>query len=60
MKRVHMVVVLLGVALAACNRAAAPTAAAATPTLDVTNWTDKSELFMEYPPFVAGHGDKVS
>jgi RND family efflux transporter MFP subunit len=54
MKRVHMVVVLLGVAFAACNRAAAPAAAAATPTLDVTNWTDKSELFMEYPPFVAG------
>jgi RND family efflux transporter MFP subunit len=24
------------------------------PTLDVTSWTDKSELFMEYPPLVAG------
>jgi len=24
------------------------------PTLDVTSWTTKSELFMEYPPFVAG------
>jgi len=24
------------------------------PTLDVTNWTDKTELFMEHPPLVAG------
>jgi RND family efflux transporter MFP subunit len=24
------------------------------PTLDVTRWTDKTELFMEYPPLVAG------
>jgi len=24
------------------------------PTLDVTNWTDKTELFMEYPVLVAG------
>src|SRR5713226_10640197 len=25
-----------------------------TPTLDVTDWTEKTELFMEYPPLVAG------
>ena len=24
------------------------------PTLDVTAWTDTTELFMEYPPLVAG------
>ena len=24
------------------------------PTLDVTHWTDKTELFMEYPPLVTG------
>ena len=24
------------------------------PTLDVTHWTDTTELFMEYPPLVAG------
>ena len=24
-----------------------------SPTLDVTHWTDKTELFMEYPPLVA-------
>jgi membrane fusion protein, heavy metal efflux system len=28
--------------------------AAEAPTLDVTSWTDKTELFMEYPPLVAG------
>ena len=31
-----------------------PTAGEEAPTLDVTTWTDKTELFMEYPPFVAG------
>ena len=25
-----------------------------TPTLDVTHWTEKTELFMEYPPLVSG------
>lgn len=38
---------------AACNRQ--PEAAEEeAPTLAVTNWTDKTELFMEHPPFVAG------
>ncbi len=32
----------------------APAPAAEAPTLDVTSWTDKTELFMEYPPLVAG------
>ena len=27
---------------------------AEVPTLDVTAWTDTTELFMEYPPLVAG------
>jgi RND family efflux transporter MFP subunit len=41
--------------VAACGRnAAEPGAAAELPTLDVTSWTDKTELFMEYPPLVAG------
>ncbi|MEO8260836.1 MAG: efflux RND transporter periplasmic adaptor subunit [Acidobacteriota bacterium] len=35
-------------------RPAAPPPAVETPTLDVTDWTDKTELFMEYPPLVAG------
>jgi biotin carboxyl carrier protein len=31
-----------------------PAPEAEAPTLDVTSWTDKTELFMEYPPLVAG------
>jgi RND family efflux transporter MFP subunit len=41
--------------VAAC--AAGPTGndlATELPTLDVTAWTDQTELFMEYPPLVAG------
>ena len=44
---------LLAASVAACrHRQSLPTAE--TPTLDVTDWTDKTELFMEYPPLVAG------
>jgi len=43
------------IGVAACARQNAPAAAEAElPTLDVTRWTDKTELFMEYPPLVAG------
>ena len=31
------------------------TAKAESETLNVTDWTDKTELYMEYPPLVAGH-----
>jgi cobalt-zinc-cadmium efflux system membrane fusion protein len=37
---------------ATCGPRSAPPAAEA-PSLDVTSWTEKSELFMEYPPLVA-------
>jgi len=49
-------VILIGVVAAGCTRAGdAPVSGAPeTPTLDVTSWTDKSELFMEHPPLVAG------
>jgi len=50
-------VALAAVALgAACRRdAATPGQAAASeaPTLDVTSWTEQSELYMEHPPLVA-------
>ena len=49
--------VLIAVAVmlaAACSRSAPPAPEAELPTLDVTHWTDKTELFMEYPPLVAG------
>lgn len=46
---------LLIVTLAAgCNRNRAAAPAAEPPTLDVTSWTGKTELFMEHPPLVAG------
>src|SRR5687767_3450367 len=55
MKRaMHPVLLLLTVFVAAsCGREAAEPEAE-LPTLDVTNWTEKTELFMEYPPLVAG------
>ena len=38
-----------------CRRPAAPAAAPEEPEpLSVTRWTDKTELFAEYPPLVAG------
>ena len=36
-----------------CDRQTTP-AQAGPPSLDITSWTDKSELFMEYPPLVTG------
>ena len=47
-----LVVALL--APAACNRGPRASEEAEVPTLDVTAWTDRTELFMEYPPLVAG------
>ena len=44
---------MLAAAAVACGREAAEPEAE-LPTLDVTHWTDKTELFMEYPPLVAG------
>ena len=50
-KFVSVVIVGASSLALACNKPPAP-AAAEAPTLDVTSWTDKSELFMEYPPLV--------
>jgi RND family efflux transporter MFP subunit len=49
-------VVLLVLASAGACRRSVESPAAEAPTLNVTHWTDRSELFMEYPPLVAGHG----
>jgi RND family efflux transporter MFP subunit len=56
MKRVKTLGVCLVIAYAtvACGRNASEPEGE-LPTLDVTHWTDKTELFMEYPPLVAGH-----
>jgi membrane fusion protein, heavy metal efflux system len=54
----YLLMVMLATGLsAACGRAGdegADGGKAELPTLDVTHWTDKTELFMEYPPLVAG------
>jgi RND family efflux transporter MFP subunit len=43
------------VAFGGCNRSATPEATPEEPeTLSVTRWTDKTELFAEYPPLAAG------
>ena len=49
-----LVIVAAAVLAASCNRGAPPAAEAELPGLDITAWTDKTELFMEYPPLVAG------
>jgi membrane fusion protein, heavy metal efflux system len=46
---------VIGVASAGCNRAAAPPTAPEEPeALSVTRWTDKTELLAEYPPLAVG------
>ena len=61
MKRVLLIGGCLVTALAAlaCGRNEAP-AQPELPTLDVTHWTDKTELYMEYPPLVAGQSARFA
>lgn len=52
-RHIAAVLVAAGCLWAGCiRRTEAP--AAEPPSLDVTSWTEKTELFMEYPPLVAG------
>jgi membrane fusion protein, heavy metal efflux system len=47
--------VLLAVLAAGCNRSPAPETAPGEPgALSVTRWTDRTELFAEYPPLTIG------
>src|SRR5438876_4380005 len=51
--RAHAAIWLTIVGTMSCARTSnAPKAE--PPTLNVTDWTDKTELYMEYPPLVAG------
>jgi len=53
-RRLSVIAVLLPVVFSvACSRASEP-AADESVTLNVTSWTDTTELFMEYPPLVTG------
>ena len=48
-------VLFAAIGLTGCGRGAPiQTADAEMPTLNVTHWTDATELFMEYPPLVTG------
>lgn len=47
-------VVATALVSSACQRPTRETAPAEAPTLDVTSWTERSELYMEYPPLVGG------
>ena len=47
--------IVVSVITAGCNRSAQQESAAEEPeALSVTKWTDKTELFAEYPPLVVG------
>lgn len=53
--RIRMISIAIALlATASGCRSQAKLPEAETPTLDVTDWTAKTELFMEYPPLVAG------
>ncbi|OFW17069.1 MAG: hypothetical protein A3H29_07920 [Acidobacteria bacterium RIFCSPLOWO2_02_FULL_67_21] len=56
MKRTFCIAMCLALTAGAggCARQGAPEPQAEMPTLDVTSWTETTELFMEYPPLVAG------
>jgi cobalt-zinc-cadmium efflux system membrane fusion protein len=58
MKKTTELILMIAVAIlplsaAACSRSSEPPAAEPS-SLNVTNWTGKTELFMEYPPLVSG------
>src|SRR5688500_401138 len=54
MTRTVSIALIVAALAAACSRTDGPPAPNEPPTLDVTTWTDKTELFMEYPALVAG------
>ena len=47
------------VAIGGCSRQANQPNAE-PPSLNVTNWTSKTELYMEYPPLVSGHSTRFA
>jgi membrane fusion protein, heavy metal efflux system len=53
------VALIVSLLVAACTRSGdAPKTE--TPTLNVTHWTEKTELYMEYPPLVAGRSARFA
>jgi cobalt-zinc-cadmium efflux system membrane fusion protein len=58
-RHVFAVLLVAAAAAGACRREAEP-AEHEAPTLDVTSWTERSELFMEYPPLVTGQSARFA
>jgi RND family efflux transporter MFP subunit len=59
LKQRYAVLVLM--LLSGCHRSPAPAAKADEPkVLSVTRWTDKTELFAEYPPLVVGETSRFA
>jgi membrane fusion protein, heavy metal efflux system len=56
MKTTHatLVAIALAVMSSGCRGRAEPPPKPDAPMLNVTHWTERSELYMEYPPLVAG------
>ncbi len=55
------IVVMVTLAGTACGRSAPPPIEAEEPeTLSVTRWTDKTELFAEYPPLAVGETSRFA
>jgi RND family efflux transporter MFP subunit len=53
--------VLIALLAAGCNRTGAPEAAPEEPAaLSVTRWTDRTELFAEYPPLAVGSSSRFA
>src|SRR6516165_5515178 len=50
----------IGVLIGCNQKAAPPQSAEAIKTLSVTRWSEKTELFMEYPPLVAGQKARLA
>jgi RND family efflux transporter MFP subunit len=60
-RKICAVLMIAVAAAAACRRQDEPASSEhQTPTLDVTSWTDKTELFMEYPPLVTGQSARFA
>jgi membrane fusion protein, heavy metal efflux system len=52
--RVLAATVIAVIGTSGCSRKSEP-ATSEPPTLNITRWSDRTELYMEYPPLVAGH-----
>ena len=57
--RATLGLVVTGLLVPSCSKGSEPPKPE-PPSLNVTRWTDKTELYMEYPPLVAGHSARFA